>query len=165
MFTTIADFTAEWEREAELTDRVLSSLTDASLGQRIDSDRRTLGGLAWHLVTSVGYMASLGLEFEGVANNAKAPESADGIAGEYRRISADLIQAVKTQWNDGHLGESREIMGMEWHNGDSLRYSLMHQAHHRGQMTVLMRQAGLRPPEIYGPTYEAWVDKGMTPLV
>jgi hypothetical protein len=32
-------------------------------------------------------------------------------------------------------------------------------------MTVLMRQAGLRIPELYGPTYDSWIDKGMDPLV
>ncbi|MCQ6561807.1 DinB family protein [Paenibacillus mendelii] len=164
MFTTIADFAVEWEREAELTERVLSALTDESLQQPIDSERRTLGKLAWHLVTSASFMTSLGLEFEGVPQGAKALETADEIAKEYRRINAALLQAVKTQWGDGSLNETISIMGEEWRNGDSLRFSIMHQAHHRGQMTVLMRQAGLRPPEIYGPTYEAWVDKGMTPL-
>jgi uncharacterized damage-inducible protein DinB len=29
-----------------------------------------------------------------------------------------------------------------------------HQAHHRGQMTVLMRQAGLTVPGVYGPARE-----------
>ena len=31
---------------------------------------------------------------------------------------------------------------------------VVHQIHHRGQMSVLMRQAGLVPPGIYGPTRE-----------
>lgn len=52
-----------------------------------------------------------------------------------------------------------------WLNGGSLRYTIMHQAHHRGQMTVLMRQAGLRVPDVYGPTYDTWVEKGITPLI
>lgn len=55
-------------------------------------------------------------------------------------------------------------MGVKWQNGASLRFAVMHQAHHRGQMTVLMRQAGLTVPEIYGPTYESWIEKGMEPL-
>ena len=32
-----------------------------------------------------------------------------------------------------------------------------HQNHHRGQMTVLMRQAGLTVPGVYGPAKEEWV--------
>jgi uncharacterized damage-inducible protein DinB len=162
MFATIEAFTAEWESESGLTDRVLSGLTDDSLGQAIAADRRTLGDLAWHLATSLRFMTALGLDFDGGADH--APGNAAGIAEEYRRISSAVLQAVRTQWNDGSLEEAQTIMGEQWRNGDSLRFTLMHQAHHRGQMTVLMRQAGLRPPEIYGPTYETWVDQGKTPL-
>ncbi|KEQ24126.1 DinB family protein [Paenibacillus tyrfis] len=164
MFTTITNFVAEWEKEAELTVQVLNGLTDESLQRRIDADRRTLGALAWHLVTSIDFMTSLGLDFEGVDEGAKAPESAGGIAEAYRHISRALLEAVKTQWTDDNLLETRALAREEWRNGDLLRFSLIHQAHHRGQMTVLMRQAGLRPPEIYGPTYETWVEKGKTPL-
>lgn len=164
MFMTIESFAEEWEREAELTDRVLNGLTDESLRWQVAADRRTLGVLAWHLVTSIHFMTSLGLDFKGVDEGAKASESAEGIAAEYRRVSGAFLEAVKTQWTNDNLRETRAIAGEEWRNGDSFRYSLMHQAHHRGQMTVLMRQAGLRPPEIYGPTYETWIDKGMAPL-
>jgi len=36
-----------------------------------------------------------------------------------------------------------------------------HQAHHRGQMAVLIRQAGLRVPDVYGPAREDWAQWGM----
>ena len=36
-----------------------------------------------------------------------------------------------------------------------------HQTHHRGQMTVLMRQAGLKVPDVYGPAKEGWATYGM----
>ncbi|MGO4373779.1 DinB family protein, partial [Paenibacillus sp. MCAF20] len=37
---------------------------------------------------------------------------------------------------------------------------IKHEIHHRGQMTVLMRQAGLRVPDLYGPTKEQWAEFG-----
>jgi len=40
---------------------------------------------------------------------------------------------------------------------------ITHQAHHRGQMTVLMRQAGLKVPGVYGPAREEWAAMGMPP--
>jgi uncharacterized damage-inducible protein DinB len=40
-------------------------------------------------------------------------------------------------------------------------FLIQHQAHHRGQMTVLMRQAGLPVPGIYGPSKEEWANFGM----
>ena len=47
-------------------------------------------------------------------------------------------------------------MDKTWTKGQALSVLLVHQIHHRGQMTVLMRQAGLKVPGIYGPALEEW---------
>jgi uncharacterized damage-inducible protein DinB len=39
-----------------------------------------------------------------------------------------------------------------------------HLIHHRGQLTVLMRQAGLKVPGVYGPAREEWAAMGMQPM-
>ncbi|MFF2480888.1 DinB family protein [Paenibacillus sp. NPDC058071] len=165
MFTRIEDFAAEWTSESELTASVLDALTDESLEQEVIEGRRTLGQIAWHLVRSLHYMASLGLVFDAPSGDEEAPDSAVHIASEYRRISKDLLQAVQAQWNDETLRESVMIYDEAWQNGSSLRFTIMHQSHHRGQMTVLMRQAGLRLPDVYGPTYDTWIEKEMAPLL
>jgi uncharacterized damage-inducible protein DinB len=36
-----------------------------------------------------------------------------------------------------------------------------HEIHHRGQMRVLMRQAGLRPSAMHGPVREDWAAMGV----
>jgi uncharacterized damage-inducible protein DinB len=43
----------------------------------------------------------------------------------------------------------------------ALRVLIQHEVHHRGQMTVLMRQAGLEVPGVYGPAREEWAACGM----
>jgi uncharacterized damage-inducible protein DinB len=43
----------------------------------------------------------------------------------------------------------------------ALQALISHEIHHRGQMTVLMRQAGLKVPGIYGPAREEWAAYGM----
>jgi uncharacterized damage-inducible protein DinB len=53
------------------------------------------------------------------------------------------------------------MYGETWKRGLTLFYLLMHQAHHRGQMTVLMRQAGLPVIGIYGPAKEEWAAQGL----
>ena len=55
------------------------------------------------------------------------------------------------------------MYGEQWANGLTLRLLISHEIHHRGQMFVLMRQAGLRVPDIYGPTREVWIEQGMQP--
>lgn len=162
MFTSIEDFEKEWKAEAELTASVLDALTDESLARPVAEKRRTLGTIAWHLAESIGYMASMGLDF--TPADAGQRNSAEGITSEYRRVSRDIADAVRSGWSDETLLQKQEIGGELWANGASLRFTAMHQAHHRGQMTVLMRQAGLRVPDVYGPSYETWVEKGMAPL-
>jgi uncharacterized damage-inducible protein DinB len=165
MFIRIEDFAAEWTSEADITASVLDVLTDDSLGQEVIEGRRTLGQIAWHLVRSLHFMTTLGLKFDAPSGGEEAPASAALIASEYRRISKDMLHAVRTQWNDETLHESVMIYEEAWPNGSSLRYTIMHQAHHRGQMTVLMRQAGLQLPDVYGPTYDSWIEKGIAPLI
>jgi uncharacterized damage-inducible protein DinB len=44
---------------------------------------------------------------------------------------------------------------------EELSATIRHQTHHRGQLTVLMRQAGLVVPGCYGPSREEWGQYGM----
>ncbi|WP_274649116.1 DinB family protein [Paenibacillus humicola] len=166
MFKTVQEFAAEWKMETKSTARVLEAMTDASLGQRIAPNHRTLGQLGWHLATTMHEMLSrTGLEFPPLEGGEQAPESAAAVTDAYKRASADMLRAVETQWTDASLGQVTNMYGEDWPNGLTLRILIQHEIHHRGQMTVLLRQAGLRAPDIYGPTREDWLERGMQPLV
>jgi uncharacterized damage-inducible protein DinB len=52
---------------------------------------------------------------------------------------------------------------VSWTKAFVLVSLLQHSCHHRGQMTVLMRQAGLKVPGVYGPAKEEWAIYGMDP--
>jgi uncharacterized damage-inducible protein DinB len=43
----------------------------------------------------------------------------------------------------------------------ALQALISHEIHHRGQMAVPRRQAGLQVPGIYGPAREEWEAYGM----
>ena len=55
------------------------------------------------------------------------------------------------------------MYGERWTRAFGLKVCVDHQIHHRGQLTVLMRQAGLRVPSLYGPAKEDWSQMGMKP--
>ena len=74
------------------------------------------------------------------------------------------ISELKEKWTDDTLTESDNMYGEDWQRGTTLAILINHQAHHRGQLTVLMRQAGLSVPGVYGPSKEEWVAYGMEPL-
>lgn len=162
MFTSLATFFHIWETESQSTVKILDCLTDDSLNQPVTKDDRTLGRIAWHIVTSIPEMLEkTGLEFLGVGENAPLPKSAKTIADSYREVNSAMLTEIRKHWNDQTLLEKREMYGESWLIGTTLNVLINHQIHHRGQMTVLMRQAGLKVPGIMGPSREEWAQFGM----
>ena len=161
MFRTIEEFLTNWSHESESTQKVLDALTDASLAQEVSSEDRTLGRIAWHIVTTLDEMVSkTGLEFEAASHEAAVPATASEIADAYRSSSVAMVTAMKEQWTNATLNDMKEMYGEQWSVATILGILTSHQTHHRGQMTVLMRQAGLRVPGVYGTSREEWLEFG-----
>src|SRR4051812_44995190 len=162
MYNSISAFINEWNQEAASTQKVLDALTDESLPQRVSPDDRTLGAIAWHIVSSTpGMLIEFGVTVEAVTDESTIPTSAREIAETFRNVSANTSQAVGQQWTDQSLSELKNVFGMEMPRDKMLNMLIKHIIHHRGQMTVLMRQAGLQVPGIYGPSREEWSQMGM----
>ena len=78
MIRSISDFSAAWSYETEATMKVLRTLTDASLAQRVTPDGRSLGDLSWHLVQTLGEMpVQAGLETGAPDTEAREEAGAD----------------------------------------------------------------------------------------
>jgi uncharacterized damage-inducible protein DinB len=164
MFRRVSDFTAAWEHESASTLLILRALDDRSLGQAVAADHRTLGRLAWHLATTLGEMMDrTGLKVAGPAHDAPVPPSAAAIASAYESAARSVADQVAHGWTDAALEVTDDMYGQKWPRGGTLMALVCHQAHHRGQMTVLMRQAGLPVPGVYGPAREEWTAYGMPP--
>jgi uncharacterized damage-inducible protein DinB len=137
MYRTIHDFLNDWKYENEATLKVFKNLTDASLNQKVTPDGRSLGFLAWHIVITLGEMGEkAGLKVIAPSEHSSIPINASDIVAAYEKAGASVESEVKEKWNE-------------------------HQIHHRAQMTVLMRQAGLHVPGVYGPSREEWLQFGM----
>ena len=163
MFRRVADFQKAWEQESGSTLKVLGALRDASLGQAVTKDDRTLGRLAWHLATTPSEMMErTGLKVGGPSHDSPPPASAGAIVAAYEAASKAVADGV-AGWTDATLEVEDEMYGQRWPRGSTLTALIVHQAHHRGQMTVLMRQAGLPVPGVYGPSREEWTTYGMQP--
>ena len=164
MIRTIDDFATLWMQEAESTSRILNALTDASLSQAVTADHRTLGRLGWHLaITPKEMMERTGLHVEGPAEHTPVPGSAKTIADAYAATAKSLLEAIRKDWTEATLSKIDEMYGQKWSRGTTLHILVLHQSHHRGQMTVLMRQAGLRVPGVVGPAKEDWAAWKMEP--
>jgi len=164
MFRRLVDFEKSWEQESESTLKLFRALTDASLGQAVGPGGRTLGRLAWHLTLSISeMMRRTGLNVKGPAEDAPLPARAAEIVSAYAQAAASLDEEIRLDWSDQSLESEDDLYGERWKRGFTLLALLMHQAHHRGQMTVLMRQAGLKVPGLFGPAREEWTTYGMEP--
>jgi uncharacterized damage-inducible protein DinB len=164
MYRAIADFTHDFAEENRATLKIFGALTDASLAQRVGPEGRTLGRLAWHIVGTLHEMpASAGLATTGEEAEAPIPATVAEISAAYERAARAVVSAVTSSWTDAVLDGEIPLYGDTWKRGRVLSALITHEAHHRGQMTVLMRQAGLAVPGIYGPAREEWAAMGMPP--
>jgi uncharacterized damage-inducible protein DinB len=164
MISRIVDFEYIWSQEIEATQKIFKHLTDRSLTQQLTPEGRTLGRLAWHITLTIPEMMSrTGLHVAGPDEHAPIPSSAKEIFKTYSDAAISLLEEVKSHWTDATLEEKDDMYGEMWKRGFTLMSLVHHQIHHRGQMTVLMRQAGLDVPGIYGPSRHEWAAWGMQP--
>ena len=164
MYYKISDFLDNWKYESESTVKALSNLSDESLTKKFNNEIRTAGKLAWHIVTSVGEMAHrTGLTFKTVDDNLPIPSTAKEILDEYKRTSDYMVKEISEKWSDETLQLEDDMYSEKWARGKTLGILVTHQTHHRAQLTVVMRLAGLKVPGVYGPAKEEWAGYGMEP--
>jgi uncharacterized damage-inducible protein DinB len=162
MYRRVDDFLEQYQNLAEGTARILGALTEASLDQEVAEGHRTIRRLAWHIVITVPEMMNrTGLGLSSVDQHTPPPETADSIREAYDAVSSELVDAVTANWSDATLAETDDMYGQTWARGASAHALILHEVHHRAQLTVLMRQAGLQVPGVFGPAKEEWGQYGM----
>lgn len=162
MYRRIEDFVRDWEHDSENTNKLFAALTQESLTQQVCDGFRDLGRLAWHITQTIPEMMNqTGLSVTGVDPHAPVPKTLGEIQKAYRDAAKSLVSEVNSKWNDDTLDLEDNMYGSNWKRGLTLSALMIHQAHHRGQMTVLMRQAGLKVPGMLGPVKEEWALYGM----
>ena len=157
---TIADMLLqELEMEAKTTRRVLERVPDDKLGFKPHEKSWTLGQLALHIANLPGGIANL---------STMSPAQAPGFNQGSAKSAAELVPAFEAS-----LDRARQVLGgatdtelmADWilMNGDqeiwrvprvALLRTLMlnHSYHHRGQLTVYLRELNVPVPSIYGPS-------------
>ena len=162
MYRKIDDFLEAYENITRGTLRLFESMSDDCLDRAVTEGHRTLGQIAWHIVVTVPEMMSkTGLAVSGVDEQAPPPETAAEIIGAYHKVTSGLAGAVKAGWQDESLTHEDEMYGQKWARGMTLTALIDHEIHHRGQMTVLLRQAARPVPGLMGPSKEEWGQYGM----
>jgi len=162
MYRKVDDFLASWKGESESTQKVLDAITQESLNQSVADGHRTIGRLVWHIITTLPEMGNrTGLKITGPNPESKPPAKIEDMRKAYSDSAASLAEQVRANWDDDALIVEDDMYGETWPRGKTLAALQAHEVHHRGQLTVLMRQAGVVVPGIYGPSKEEWSNYNM----
>lgn len=162
MYRTIEDFVADWKNEVSATIKIFESIPDELKAKKGGDELRTLDRLAWHITQTLTEMpARAGIVDQDVLEDKAIPSSFSEITENYKKYSSEVMGQVANRWTDEGLLEAIEVYGQKWERRKILSVLVLHQAHHRGQMTALMRVLGLKVPGIYGPAKEEWSQYGM----
>ena len=160
MYHKIQDFIQEWAHESQSTLKYLDTLTDESLRYKTGGGVREIGRLAWHIVNSPALLNQAGLNVASAPHDSQPPATAREFAETFRKASESVIAEVQ-KWKDEDLAKEANMFGQTWRHGQTLNVMIKHMIHHRGQLSILMREAGLKVPGIYGPSREEWTERGM----
>lgn len=166
MYRKLTDFYQVWAYESESTLKLFKAIPQANFKNTGTESIRSIARLSWHITESIAEMFHhAGISVDGIADASKEPNDVQKLIAEYERSSKSLVEKLKEQWSDAELEDKVNMYGDQWEKGMVLCVLVRHQAHHRGQLTILMREEGLVVPGMYGPAKEEWVAMGMDPMV
>lgn len=155
MIHNAQEFLEGYGWESETTAKLLGNVTNASMGLEKAPGHLNLGQLAWHIASAPAMMLRQ-TEFD-LPDHGWAPP-ADLSAAKIQQTYASDTAAIKEQVakkTPEDLARVFHVFGMmDWNVNQMLGALIVHEVHHRGQLSVLMRQAGLVVPSIYGPNAE-----------
>lgn len=163
MFRTINDFLILWKEETQMTLLVFRAVNDSKKSEKLNENVRTLERLAWHIVQTLSEMpAKAGLLADDTLEHSPLPPTFKEIIDHYQHYSDIVTDALSRKWTDDQLmKDTIHMYGSEWTKSKILTVLLLHQTHHRAQMTVVMRLLGLPVPGTYGPSKEEWTKYGL----
>ncbi|AOM81865.1 DinB family protein [Salisediminibacterium beveridgei] len=154
MYRRINDFRLDWLASVNKAEQVIDTITDETMDQAMEAGHNTLGSLAWHLTQSafgIGRMLEVPVKPPAAEEQ---PKTAEELLAHYHNTAESLELGILQHVKDDMLEDRVHFAGEEMAKGQLLRMIIDHQTHHIGQMTVLLRQAGLKVPGIMGPTKE-----------
>jgi uncharacterized damage-inducible protein DinB len=150
----------ELDTEAKTTRRVLERVPDDHLAWRPHAKARTLGALALHVAIVPGGVA----EFVASPSPTQAPTFVDPNPNSASELVPALDKSIATAKQLlGSMDDATLMSTLRMMDGDrevfavprvALLRSIMlnHWYHHRGQLTVYLRELGVPIPSIYGPS-------------
>ncbi|HZU32920.1 MAG TPA: DinB family protein [Candidatus Angelobacter sp.] len=146
------------ERETETTRRVIEAIPADKGDFRPDAVSKTALELAWHIAASekrfLNGIADGGFDFSPITRPETVKNSAD-ITRWYSEMTGAVLPRLK-QISGEQLSKSLDFRGMFAMPAVMFfQMTMMHSAHHRGQLSTYLRPMGGKVPAIYGESYDS----------
>jgi uncharacterized damage-inducible protein DinB len=158
--TSIDEIRQELEREGRTTRRVLERVPADSMDWRPHEKSMTLGELATHIatlpagITGIAMMPAFDVSTPVPTGSAASPDELlatfdDSMSRALAALGAMDDAALDQPWQ---MTAGEQVL-LSMTRRQLLRTILLnHTYHHRGQLTVYLRQAGALVPGVYGPS-------------
>jgi uncharacterized damage-inducible protein DinB len=148
-------FLKYWDKEAEITRKVLSRIPEGST-YRPDPKARTATDIAWLIVRESISLADLlaagVIEWVDTPTPATIKEIVDTFDRDVAAATKKLHDVPASQW-DARVAFTYQGKEVTSNRGGAMAWGFLFDViHHRGQLTTYLRPMGSTVPSIYGPS-------------
>lgn len=147
-----------WEREFHTTVRVFTAFPADKLDVKPHERARSICDLAWQCVIDervIGKILDNQNDLRSVPPSPPPPETMEEIVAEYESAHLESFGKMSRLSEEEFSKTVSCLLPLgEWRmpQPEAFWGNLMDEVHHRGQLSVYLRQAGGKVPSIYGPS-------------
>jgi len=147
----VTDLVKEWERSKVYTQAYINIMPESSYTLKPTPEMRSFAEQLLHLADANFGLASAAMGIKSPYSVGQLEKSSDKSKTNVSKLVAasyDFIIDSLKKMSDAQLERSIQMLGkFEMTTGIAIIKVLEHQAHHRGQTTVYLRLAGIKPPQ------------------
>ncbi|MDB5151400.1 MAG: damage-inducible protein DinB [Mucilaginibacter sp.] len=147
----VAELAKEWERSKAYTQEYLDAMPESSYALKPTPEMRSFAEQNLHLADANYGLASAALGIKSPFGQGEWEKTIDKSKANVSKIvlaSYDFVIDQIKKMSDAQLDEPIKMLGsFDMSKRVALAKVFEHQVHHRGQTTVYLRLAGVKPPQ------------------
>ena len=163
--TSVTSFVSYWEKIHARTARVIDVIPRDRFDWRPLDDSFSFADLIRHLAAIERYMFAENVSGRWSAYPGHGPElaaGADQVLELYRTLHNQAVELVSELEDSDLLLPCTTPGGTTMSRAKWLRAMIEHEAHHRGQIYLMLKLLGVPTPPLYGLTSEQVLEKSRT---
>lgn len=146
-----------WDRESKTTAKVFRAFPAGSLDVKPHERSRSVRDLAWQCVIDERVIEKIidgANDLRNVPPSPPPPETMEEIAAAHELAHREASEKMRRPETEFSKTVTVTMRGgsIQLEQAETIWGNLLDQIHHRGQLTVYLRQAEGKVPAIYGPS-------------